>query len=158
VTTGQDKYPTPVTLGEALKPVIMQLNIQGPWYISLYDQKAVDLINKNVNREILAVSDMAGHSADNQTPPMYETPEEAMNRLQKELFEVLQQFNVRIGIDPSWRKPMPGMLIEAMREAGISREDTLYVGDRPEDKEAAEAALVDFQWSWNFFKDGPIIV
>lgn len=56
------------------------------------------------------------------------------------------------------RKPGPGMLIEAMDFFGISREDTLMVGDRNEDKEAADAASCDFQWSWDYFGDEPIIV
>jgi len=56
------------------------------------------------------------------------------------------------------RKPGPGMLIEAMDHFGIAREDTLYVGDREEDQKSAEAASCNFQWSWEFFGDGPIIV
>lgn len=56
------------------------------------------------------------------------------------------------------RKPGPGMLIEAMDHFQIDRQDTLYVGDREEDKLAAEAAGCDFEWAWSYFKDGPIIV
>lgn len=57
------------------------------------------------------------------------------------------------------RKPGPGMLIEAMEHFGIAREDTLMVGDRNEDKGAAEAAGVSFQWEWEFFDgDKPIII
>jgi len=56
------------------------------------------------------------------------------------------------------RKPGPGMLIEAMDFFGIDRHDTIMIGDREEDKGAAEAAGVSFQWAWDFFKDGPIIV
>src|SRR5947209_9812445 len=163
VATGQEKYPTPLQLGEALKPIIMQLSAQSPtkqdpWYISLYDQRAVDLINKNIHREIFAVSDMAGHSADNQASPVYEEPEKVLKRLQKELSEVLQQFNVWISVDPRWRKPQPGMLIVACGAANVSPEDTLFVGDRPEDKEASENAGTSFQWAWEYFGDGPIVV
>lgn len=56
------------------------------------------------------------------------------------------------------RKPGPGMLIEAMEHFGIDRQDTVMVGDREEDKGAAEAAGCDFQWAWDYFEDGPIIV
>lgn len=56
------------------------------------------------------------------------------------------------------RKPGPGMLIEAMEHFGVDRHDTLMVGDRNEDKGAAEAAGVSFEWAWDFFGDGPIIV
>src|SRR5690348_3152920 len=56
------------------------------------------------------------------------------------------------------RKPAPGMLIEAMDFFGIDRLDTLYVGDREEDRLAALAAGCDFAWAWDHFGDGPIIV
>ena len=56
------------------------------------------------------------------------------------------------------RKPGSGMLIEAMDHFQIDRHDTLYVGDREEDRLAAEAAGCDFEWAWDYFKDGPIIV
>lgn len=156
--TGQEKYPTPLQLGEALKPIIMQLSTssptrQDPWYISIYDQRAVDLINKNIAQEIHAVSDMAGHSADNQAPPIYEEPEDVLKRLQKELSEVLQQFNTWISIDPRWRKPEPGMLIVACNAASVSPEETLFVGDRPEDEQAAQNAGTAFMWAWQFFGD-----
>jgi D-glycero-D-manno-heptose 1,7-bisphosphate phosphatase len=55
------------------------------------------------------------------------------------------------------RKPAPGMLIEALDHFGIDRLDALYVGDRQEDKGAAENAGIDFQWAWDFFNDGPIM-
>jgi phosphoglycolate phosphatase-like HAD superfamily hydrolase len=50
------------------------------------------------------------------------------------------------------------MLIEAMDFFGIDRLDTLYVGDREEDRLAALAAGCDFAWAWDHFGDGPIIV
>jgi D-glycero-D-manno-heptose 1,7-bisphosphate phosphatase len=56
------------------------------------------------------------------------------------------------------RKPGPGMLIEAMDFFEIGPEKTLYVGDREEDRLAAEAASVDFAFAWDYFKEGPIIV
>jgi|ERR1041385_262852 HAD superfamily hydrolase (TIGR01662 family) len=56
------------------------------------------------------------------------------------------------------RKPGPGMLIEAMDHFNVSRENTLMVGDREEDRLAAENCGCSFQWSWEFFGEGPIIV
>jgi len=51
------------------------------------------------------------------------------------------------------------MLLEAIKMSGESREDTLMVGDREEDKLAAEAAGCSFQWAWEYFgEDKPIIV
>lgn len=49
------------------------------------------------------------------------------------------------------RKPGPGMLEEAMRHFGKTATQTLYIGDRPEDEQAAAAAGVDFAWADQFF-------
>lgn len=50
-----------------------------------------------------------------------------------------------------WRKPAPGMLLYAMMLKQVHPEDTLMVGDRDEDEQAADAAGCDFMWAWKFF-------
>lgn len=52
------------------------------------------------------------------------------------------------------RKPGPGMLLEAMQDFEATAEQTLMVGDRDEDRDAAQAAGCSFQWSHEFFGDG----
>lgn len=49
------------------------------------------------------------------------------------------------------RKPMPGMLFQAMLDARVIAPDTLMVGDRPEDEQAAQNAGVAFMWANEFF-------
>ena len=56
---------------------------------------------------------------------------------------------------PNRRKPGPGMIQEAMRDYGATPEFTLMVGDRPEDKGAAEAAGCQFMWADEFFSPPP---
>ena len=51
------------------------------------------------------------------------------------------------------RKPQPGMLQEAMLDFEAEPDETLYVGDRPEDEEAARHAEIDFIWAHEFFGD-----
>jgi D-glycero-D-manno-heptose 1,7-bisphosphate phosphatase len=51
------------------------------------------------------------------------------------------------------RKPGPGMLREAMSDFEADPDETLYVGDRPEDEQAAKNAGVDFVWASEFFGD-----
>lgn len=53
------------------------------------------------------------------------------------------------------RKPGPGMLLEAMDHFGVSREETLFIGDRSEDERAAQAAETTFAWAWEYFEDAP---
>lgn len=55
--------------------------------------------------------------------------------------------------DSPWRKPGPLMLMSAMAHAGVPREQTLMVGDRPEDQKAAEAAGCDFTLADEYFAE-----
>ncbi|MEM7030373.1 MAG: HAD-IIIA family hydrolase [Chloroflexota bacterium] len=62
------------------------------------------------------------------------------------------------GLDPnsgpaqrSWRKPGPGMIRQASKDAGVAGEAVLMVGDRPEDQAAAKNAGVAFMWADQFF-------
>lgn len=51
------------------------------------------------------------------------------------------------------RKPNPGMLLECMKHVGVDATETLFVGDRAEDEQAAKAAGISFAWAKDFFKD-----
>lgn len=58
-------------------------------------------------------------------------------------------------LDPFWssnyRKPSGGMLADHMSELGFSRDQTIYIGDRPEDQAAAQSAGCHFAWEHDFF-------
>jgi D-glycero-D-manno-heptose 1,7-bisphosphate phosphatase len=56
-------------------------------------------------------------------------------------------------IDHECRKPNPGMLLEAMKDAGVSHDKTIFVGDYETDEQAAENAGVRFYWADEFFGD-----
>lgn len=57
--------------------------------------------------------------------------------------------------DDQRRKPGPGMLLEAMEHCYVEASETMMVGDRDEDRLAAETAGVDFAWAHMFFgKEG----
>lgn len=52
----------------------------------------------------------------------------------------------------AWRKPAPGMLLQAMADAGVVPAAALMVGDRAEDRLAAAAAAgCAFAWAETFF-------
>jgi phosphoglycolate phosphatase-like HAD superfamily hydrolase len=51
----------------------------------------------------------------------------------------------------AWRKPEPGMLVQAMQDAGVSPGKTLFVGDSDDDREAARAAGCAFGEAGAFF-------
>jgi D-glycero-D-manno-heptose 1,7-bisphosphate phosphatase len=51
------------------------------------------------------------------------------------------------------RKPGADMLIEAMQAYHVSAAETLMVGDRPEDEEAAKNAGCAFIWAHEFFEE-----
>ena len=46
---------------------------------------------------------------------------------------------------------------EKAKQRAKIREDTLMVGDRPEDQQSAENCGCSFEWSWIYFGEGPII-
>ncbi len=50
-----------------------------------------------------------------------------------------------------WRKPAPGMLLQAMQDAGVPPEETLFVGNGSADEGAARAAGCAFAWASDFF-------
>jgi D-glycero-D-manno-heptose 1,7-bisphosphate phosphatase len=50
------------------------------------------------------------------------------------------------------RKPSGAMIREAMVAQGAGPTQTLYIGDRPEDEQAAADAGVDFMWAADFFE------
>jgi HAD superfamily hydrolase (TIGR01662 family) len=52
-----------------------------------------------------------------------------------------------------WRKPSPGMLLQAMEYAIATPEKTLMIGDSDEDREAAEAAGIRFIHRDDWFGD-----
>lgn len=69
--------------------------------------------------------------------------------------EYLRSINIEIGLELNYRKPAPGMLIEAvdwLRWSNIKVTERLMVGDRPEDQQAAQAAGFHFYWADDFFK------
>lgn len=50
-----------------------------------------------------------------------------------------------------WRKPFPGMLLQAMRDAEAAPDTTLFIGDSPDDENAARAAGCAFRHAGAFF-------
>lgn len=59
---------------------------------------------------------------------------------------------VRTSGDLAWRKPRPGMLLEACRVADVPRDDAVFVGDREVDRQAACAAGMTFIHADEFFR------
>ncbi len=58
----------------------------------------------------------------------------------------------KYAIDHECRKPRPGMLLEAMNDAGVSPGMTIFVGDYETDEQAAKNAGVKFYWAEEFFR------
>ena len=52
-----------------------------------------------------------------------------------------------------WRKPMPGMLLQAMKDASCTAGQTLMIGNHSTDIRAGKAAGCNVAWSGDFFKE-----
>ncbi|MGD8245160.1 MAG: HAD-IIIA family hydrolase [Anaerolineae bacterium] len=59
--------------------------------------------------------------------------------------------HVRTSSDAAWRKPRPGMLLQACRVFKVAAEDAVFVGDHQVDTQAAEAAGIRFLYADQFF-------
>lgn len=62
------------------------------------------------------------------------------------------------GAKIGYRKPQSGMIKEAidyLEFSGLKVEEILFVGDRPEDQQAAEAANVRFLWANEWLRSNP---
>ena len=53
--------------------------------------------------------------------------------------------------DHPLRKPNPGMILFLMEETGASSNEVIFIGDQESDREAANAAAVEFMWAKDFF-------
>lgn len=103
----------------------------------------------------------AGHQvaiATNQTGVAYgfQTEEQVLAKLTavEELLEV--HVHTEVCMDPApglCRKPAPCMLSAAMRDAGVPKWETIFIGDMETDQQAAVNAGTAFQWSYDFFGD-----
>ena len=74
----------------------------------------------------------------------------AVKELSRDYFPGRMQ--VAVGDDPSRRrKPAPDSVLEAMRQMGVTREETVYVGDSDVDVETARnAGVTCCAVSWGF--------
>lgn len=54
-------------------------------------------------------------------------------------------------LDAARRKPSGSMIEELMKQCGTGPLDTIFVGDRPEDEDAAINAGCRFEWAMDFF-------
>jgi len=81
---------------------------------------------------------------------------------QRPRWEIIQQLDwtrraigaacVRWATTASRRKPRPAMIFEILREFDADLDEALFVGDRESDREAAEAAGIEFVWAGEFFE------
>lgn len=131
--TGDPKFQSALDLAQDIQRLNARISLSAtqlvPWYIALYEERALSLLHEQGRngREVLLL-------------------------LRQEMFHVWQgQVHASIGIEPDWRKPAPGMLLQVMRSEGVSAAETLYVGDREEDHAAAHAAGCDFRWAGEYF-------
>jgi beta-phosphoglucomutase-like phosphatase (HAD superfamily) len=58
---------------------------------------------------------------------------------------------VRTSSDLAWRKPKPGMLLEACRTFEVGPDEAVFVGDHETDAQAAAAAGMRFVYAARFF-------
>lgn len=164
LATGDPKYASVGELTYALYGALVELGIARSLFhahgysdeviLSLYDKRAVSIINTTVYQEHVAASGIAMPSAYMDNPPIVEKTQVLLHRLKDDFHAAIGgRFNAWISVDEDFRKPAPGMLTFAIHLSGVTSADTLFVGDMDDDKQAAEAAGVAFAWANDFFAE-----
>ena len=139
--------------------------IEVPGDIVLFDGAEAKLWEyRNNDWLICGVTNQGGVAFNIKTPQQEEFEIDFMFALfDKNPFHLLQScYHHEKGKHPAFghrslfRKPDIGMLAMLEFEAFnagivIDWDKSLFVGDRPEDKECAERAHIGFQWAWEFF-------
>lgn len=160
--TGGEKYPAPQDLGQTFRAVdgeiTQKTGVMVPWFISLYDKRALDLLDQQNRAEIYAEKEMPGTVFEllhGKAQPV--DGGDLLRRLQREmsanLFSHAGYMNTHIGISPEWRLPAPGAIHEAMLVYGVhDKQKVLFVGSTSEEHEAAYAAGIDYASAEHFFQ------
>lgn len=89
-----------------------------------------------VEQKLAEALDALGLSADTPVAVCYNHPKARVARYKRD--------------DPR-RKPGGGMIKELVAAAGVELSKVLFVGDRPEDEQAANVAGVSFRWANDYF-------
>jgi histidinol phosphatase-like enzyme len=131
--TSKEFYPTAEKLALQLDQAATNLGLRDiPWYISVYDPALVSIIMRQYER--------AAADANNPELAMSNNPEEEareeLAQYARKAASRLQMFlnayglsHWRVGADPTWRKPLPGMLGAMSAEIGMPLSAIAYVGD-----------------------------
>jgi phosphoglycolate phosphatase-like HAD superfamily hydrolase len=118
--TGQEHYPTAEQVADRLREANARLGLgQGPWYISLYDGRALRL---------LRASEL----------------DEALRGVPERLQELMAGVQVHASAYPTWRTPEPAMLLAACEAWGIEPSEAVFGGQQDADRQAAAAAGIHF--------------
>lgn len=121
--TQAEKYPTPATLGPRFDEIALRLpSLERAPWFVSIYDKRVRLSEKRYGI------------------------------LVKALKHASQTLDLRVSAEPSWRKPLPGMLLAAAACYGTTPDSAVFIGDMDSDREAAEAAGMDYANVADFFR------
>lgn len=121
--TGNKKYPAVGTIAENICTIANTLRLKNDlWLVSLWDKRAAEVVEDEEQLQDIVFS------------------------LQTDLLDMLipEIPNITISIEPTFRKPEPGMLLYSCELWGIVPSALVYVGDMESDREAAHRAGAQF--------------
>ena len=78
--------------------------------------------------------------------------EKRYTALAQALERASQMLELIVSAKPNWRKPQPGMLLAACESYTVKPDAAIFIGDMDSDREAAEAAGMDFVEAVDAFK------
>lgn len=139
------KHPSDIALFDDVEAKLWEYRRSGHLIIGISNQGGVAFGIKSPQQDMLEMDTMLALFSDNP----FHLVKSCWNHEKGKVFP----FNMR----SLYRKPDIGMLAQCEFEAFnegivIDWNNSLFVGDRPEDEECAKRAGIQFMWAWQFFE------
>jgi len=101
--------------------------------------------------KIVAVSNQGGIGLGYLTEGQCQLILDDLDRKMGNVFDKMLYAKAAPNAGHPWTKPNPGMILAAAKDLDIDLKESIMVGDRDTDQQAAQRAGVPFQWAKDFF-------
>ena len=101
--------------------------------------------------KIVAVSNQGGIGLGYLTEGQCQLILDDLDRKMGNVFDKMLYAKAAPNAGHPWTKPNPGMILAAAKDLDIDLKESIMVGDRDTDQQAAHRAGVPFQWAKDFF-------
>jgi beta-phosphoglucomutase-like phosphatase (HAD superfamily) len=134
----KSRYPSPEQIAENIFKIVLEFPYNLPWFISIGDTRLINPKPSSYAPPLATESEYAAAAEQLRATILANRP---------------QTIHIEVSDSPTWRKPAGGALIQASKFLEVEAAKCLYVGDLPEDGDAAEAAGMRFLASYHWLRN-----